>query len=140
MIRSAVRTTLCSLLRSYLVVEPNHTVIDLQRTDSMIAEYNYIKSSCGQVELPQLTKEIQPLLGLFHNGLNVSVPLLVLGDGVAQDLNDSTAVTVLFMMVSGGGRAGEFLLKSTIISTLLSVLSSRLLRLHQTASSLTSCL
>ncbi len=52
---------------------------------------------------------------------------------------DSTAVTVLFMMVSGG-RAGGFLLKSTIISTVLSVLSSRLLRLHQTASSMTSCL
>ncbi len=52
---------------------------------------------------------------------------------------DSTAVTVLFMMVSGG-RAEGFLLKSTIISTVLNVLSSRLLRLHQTASSLTSCL
>ncbi len=54
-----------------------------------------------------------------------------------RNLNDSTAVTVLFMMVSGG-RAGGVLLKSTIISTVLSVLSSRLLRLHQTASSLTS--
>ncbi len=64
------------------------------------------------------------------------VPLQVLGDGGARNLNDSTAVTVLFMMVSGG-RAGGFLLKSTIISTVLSVLSSRLLRLHQTASSLT---
>ncbi len=52
-----------------------------------------------------------------------------------RNLNDSTAVTVLFMMVSGG-RAGGFLLKSTIISTVLSMLSSRL-RLHQTANSLT---
>ncbi len=42
---------------------------------------------------------------------------------VPRNLNDSTAVTVLFMMVSGG-RAGGFLLKSTIISTVLSVLSS----------------
>ncbi len=42
------------------------------------------------------------------------------------NLNDSTAVTVLFMMVSGGS-AGGFLLKSTIISTVLSVLRSRLL-------------
>ncbi len=49
---------------------------------------------------------------------------------VPRNLNDSTAVTVLFKMVSGG-RAGGFLLKSTIISTVLSVLSSRLLRLHQ---------
>ncbi len=34
---------------------------------------------------------------------------------VPSNLNDSTAVTVLFMMVSGGS-AGGFLLKSTIIS------------------------
>ncbi len=42
---------------------------------------------------------------------------------VPRNLNDSTAVTELFMMVSG----------------VLSVFSSRLLRLHQTASCLTSC-
>ncbi len=36
MIRSAVRTT--SLLRSDLVAELNQTVIDVQRTDSMMAE------------------------------------------------------------------------------------------------------
>ncbi len=44
-----------------------------------------------------------------------------------RNLNDSTAVTVLSVMVSGG-RAGGFLLKSMIISTVLSVLSSRLLK------------
>ncbi len=38
-----------------------------------------------QVELPQLAKEVQPLLGLFHNGVYVIVPLQVLGDGGAQD-------------------------------------------------------
>ncbi len=38
MIRSAVRTTLNSLLRSDLVAELNQTVIDVQRTDSMMAE------------------------------------------------------------------------------------------------------
>ncbi len=38
MIRSAVRTTLRSLLWSYLVAEPNQTVIDVQRTDSMMTE------------------------------------------------------------------------------------------------------
>ncbi len=38
MIRSAVRTTLRSLLRSDLVAELNQTVIDVQRTDSMMAE------------------------------------------------------------------------------------------------------
>ncbi len=92
-----------------------------------------------QVELFQLTKEEQPLLSLFHDGVNVSVPLQVLRDGGPRNLNDSTAVTVLFMMVSGGS-AGGFLLKSTIISTVLSVFSSRLLWLHQTASCSTSCL
>ncbi len=38
LIRSAVRTTLRSLLRSDLVAELNQTVIDVQRTDSMMAE------------------------------------------------------------------------------------------------------
>ncbi len=38
MIRSAVRTTLRSLLRSDLVAELKQTVIDVQRTDSMMVE------------------------------------------------------------------------------------------------------
>ncbi len=38
MILSAVRTTLRSLLWSDLVAELNHTVIDEQRTDSMMAD------------------------------------------------------------------------------------------------------
>ncbi len=38
MIRSAVRTTLRSLLSSDLVAELNQTVIDVQRTNSMMAE------------------------------------------------------------------------------------------------------
>ncbi len=38
MIRFAVRTTLHSLLRSDLVAELNQTVIDVQRTDSMMVE------------------------------------------------------------------------------------------------------
>ncbi len=38
MIHSAVQTTLHSLLRSDLVAELNQTVIDVQRTDSMMAE------------------------------------------------------------------------------------------------------
>ncbi len=49
MIRSAVRITLRSLLRSDLVAELNQTVIDVQRTDSMMAEYNCISSSCGRL-------------------------------------------------------------------------------------------
>ncbi len=38
MIRPAVQTTLRSLPRSDLVAELNQTVIDVQRTDSMMAE------------------------------------------------------------------------------------------------------
>ncbi len=38
MILSAVQTTRRSLLRSDLVVELNQTVIDVQRTDSMMTE------------------------------------------------------------------------------------------------------
>ncbi len=38
MIRSAVRTTFCSLLRSDLVAELNQTVNEVQRMDSMMAE------------------------------------------------------------------------------------------------------
>ncbi len=38
MIHSAVRTTLRSLLRSDLVAELNQTVINVQRTDSRMAE------------------------------------------------------------------------------------------------------
>ncbi len=38
MIHSAVQTTLHSLRRSDLVAELNHTVIDVQRTDSIMAE------------------------------------------------------------------------------------------------------
>ncbi len=38
MIRSAVRTTLRSLPRSDLVAELNQTVIEVQRTDSMMTE------------------------------------------------------------------------------------------------------
>ncbi len=38
-----------------------------------------------QVELSQLAKEVQPLLGLFHNGLNVIVPLQVLRNCGAQE-------------------------------------------------------
>ncbi len=138
MIRSAVRTTLRSLLRSDLVAELNQTVIDVQRTDSMMAEYCF-SSSCGKLNFLSwwmkyslcwafLTTESM-WLSHFRSWEMV----------VPRNLNDSTAVTVLFMMVSGGEQGG-FLLKSTIISTVLSVLRSRLLRLHQTASSLTSCL
>ncbi len=75
MIRSAVRTTLCSLLRSDLVAELNQTVIDVQRNGFNDGRVELCQRLLWQVELPQLAKEVQPLLGLFHHGLNVIVPL-----------------------------------------------------------------
>ncbi len=83
-----------------------------------------------QVELLQLVEEIQPLLGLFTIESMWMSHFRSWEMVLPRNLNDSTAVTVLFMMVSGG-RAGGFLLKSTIIFTVLSALSSRLLRLHR---------
>ncbi len=135
MIHSAVQTTLCSLLRSDLVAELNQTVIDVQRTYSMMAEYNFFNSSCGRLNFISCRRKYS----LFYNGAFMIVHFRSWEMVLPWNLNDSTAVTVLFMMVSGW-RAGGFLLKSTIVSTVLSMLSSRLLRLHQTASSLTSCL
>ncbi len=49
MIRSAVRTTLHSLLSSDLLAELNQTVIEVQRTDSMMAEVNCFSSYCGRI-------------------------------------------------------------------------------------------
>ncbi len=57
MIRSAVRTTLRSLLWSDLVAELNQTVIDVQRTDSVF-RVELFQQLLWQVELPQLAKEI----------------------------------------------------------------------------------
>ncbi len=82
MIRSAVRTTLRSLLRSDLVAELNQTVIDVQRTDTM---WSITVSAAPVAKVPQLEKEVQPLLGLFHNRLDVIVPLQVLRNCGAQE-------------------------------------------------------
>ncbi len=73
MISSAVRITLRSLLRSDLVAELNQTEDRLN--DGGVELFQQL---LWQVELPQLAKDVQPLLGLFHHGLDVSVPLQVL--------------------------------------------------------------
>ncbi len=69
MIHSAVRTTLCSLLRSDLVSELNQTVNEEDGFNDGRVEL--FQQLLWQVELPQLVKEVQLLLGLFHNGDNV---------------------------------------------------------------------
>ncbi len=81
MIRSAVQTTRCSLLRSDLVAELNQTVIDVQRTYSMMAEYNFFSSSCGRLNFISCRRKYS----LFYNGAFMIVPLQVLGDGAAME-------------------------------------------------------
>ncbi len=140
MIRSAVRTTLRSLLRSDLVAELNQTVIDVQRMDSMMSRTVSTAPVAGWTS--SIVQEIQPLMGLFLHRLNVIVPLQVLRNCGAQEsewLHCSHSAVHDGEWGVSGESAGGFLLKSTVI-TVLSVLSSRLSRLHQTASSLTSCL
>ncbi len=143
-IRSAVLTTLCSLLRSDLVAELNQTVNDVQRTDSMLAEKNCFSSSCGRWNFLSWRRKYRLCWAFFTMDSMWLSHFRSWEIVVPRNLNDFTAVTLLFMMVTGGrargGGGGGVLLKSMIISTVLSVLSSRLLRLHQTASSLTSCL
>ncbi len=51
-ILSAVLPVHCSLLMSVLVAEPNQTVIDDHRTDSMMAEQNCFSRSCSRLNLP----------------------------------------------------------------------------------------
>ncbi len=136
--RSAVRTTLRSLLRSDLIAELNQTVMICRGRIQWWRSRTVSAALCGRLNFRWRRKynlcwaflTIESMWVSHFRSWEMVVP---------RNLNDSTAVTVLFMMVSGG-RPGGFLLKSTIISTVLSVLSFRLLRLHQTASSLTSCL
>ncbi len=45
---------------------------------------NIIAPAAPKVEIFQLTKEEQPLLSLFHDGVNASVSLQVLRDGGSQ--------------------------------------------------------
>ncbi len=135
MIRSAVRTTLRSLLWLDLVAELNQTVIDVQRTDSMIAEQNFFSNSYGRLNFLRWRRMSRPLLGFFHNGVYVIVPLQVLGDGGAQEpewLHCSHSAI----------HDGKWGVSPEVHDHLhcLSMFSTSLLRLHQTASSLTSCL
>ncbi len=69
------RTTFCSLLWSDLVAELNQTVIEVQSTDSMMAEQYCFSSSCTRLNFLIWQNEVQPLLCLFNNGVNVIVTL-----------------------------------------------------------------
>ncbi len=140
MIRSAVRTTLRSLLRSDLVAELNQTDVDVQRTDSMMAEKNCFSSSSGRLHFLSWRRKYNHCWDFFYQwslcDCPTSGPERLWCPGIWMTPLQSQCCSV---MVSGR-RAGGFLLMSTIISTVLSMLSSRLLRLHQTASCLTSSL
>ncbi len=81
MILLAVRTTRHSLLRSDLVADSHWSTED-GFNDGRVELFQQL---LWQVELPQLAKEIQHLLCLFHNGLNVIVPLQVQRNCDAQE-------------------------------------------------------
>ncbi len=75
MIHSAVRITLLSLLRSDLVAGLNQTVIDVQKTDSIMAEYNCFSSSCGRLNFLSWRRKYSLCWAfLFYNGVYVIVP------------------------------------------------------------------
>ncbi len=112
MIRSAVWTTLRSLLRSDLVAELNQTVIYMQRTDSMMAEQNCFSSSCGRLNFLSWRRKYNLCWAFFTMESMWSSHFRSWEMVVPRNLSDSTAVTVLFMMVRSEGRAGGFLLKS----------------------------
>ncbi len=125
MIRSAVRTTLCSLLRSDLIESADCWTRQLLTCRGRIQWWQSSTVSAAPVAgWTSSAGEGSPAsAGPFHHGLYVIVPDWLEAFRsweivVPSNLNDSTAATVLFMMVRGG-RAGGVLLKSTIISTVL---------------------
>ncbi len=122
MIRSAVRTTLRSLLWSDLVAELNQTVIDVliqwwQSWAVSAAPVEGWTSSAGEGSTASA--------GPFYNVVWCRwCPVIWM-----SPLQSQCCSWWWVGRVQGG------LLKSTAISTLLSVFSSRLLRLHQTDNS-----
>jgi len=94
----------------------------IYRTDSIMAEQNWISSSCGRLNFEGRTVSDEP----FSQWSQCDYPLQVLRDGSAQK---PEWLLCFHSAVHDGecGSAGLFLLKSTIISTVLSVFSSRLL-------------
>ncbi len=133
MIRSAVRSTLRSLLRSDLVAELNQTFIDVQMTDSMMAEYNFFSSSCGRLNFLSWQRKYN-LCWAFSQRTQCDCPT----SGPEKLLCPGIWMTPLQSQCCSWWRVGWE--QGGSISTILSVLSSRLLRLHQTDSSLTSYL
>ncbi len=61
--------------------EPNQTVIDVQRTDSMTDEWNCFSSSCGRLNFLSWRRKNN----LCWAWVNVSVPLQVLRDDGSQE-------------------------------------------------------
>ena len=86
-----------------------------------------------QVVLPELAQEVYPLLGLFDDCFDVWLPLQVLGDCGTQKPEGFHSRHSTVQYGDGG-----LLLKSTVISTVFSAFSSRLLRPHHRTSCSTS--
>ncbi len=105
-IRSAVLTTLRSLLRSDLVAELNQTVNDVQRTDSMLAEKNCFSSSCGRLNFLSWRRKYSLCWAFFTMDSMWLSHFRSWEIVVPRNLNDFIAVTLLFMMVTGGRARG----------------------------------
>ncbi len=74
MIRSVIRTTLCSLLRSDLVAELNQTVIGRAEDGFSDGRVELFQQLQWQLELPQLVKEVQTSAGPFSQWTQCDCP------------------------------------------------------------------
>ncbi len=83
-----------------MVAELNQTVFDVQRTDSLMGEYNFFISSCGRLNFLSWRRKYS-LCWVFFTIESMWLFHFSSWEMVPTNLNDSTAVTVLFMMVRG---------------------------------------
>ncbi len=95
----------CSLLISDLLADPNHTVIEEHRTDSITAEVKLCHVRCAGWTF-SVDEESTSLRGLFTMESMWVSPFRSGEMVVPRNRNDSTAFTELFMIVRGGELGG----------------------------------
>ncbi len=110
-IHSAVWTILCILLRSDLVAEMNKTQLnqtsfEVQRTDSMMAVYKCISSSCGRLNFLRWRRKYNLCWAVFTMESMWVSHFRSCEMVLPRNMNVSTVITVLFMMVSGRSDGG----------------------------------
>ncbi len=140
-ILSAVLTVRCSLVMSDLLADPNQTVYRGAQNRLNNSRVKLCHMRLWQVELFQLwwrrrTTSAEPFSRWSQCECPTSGPERWWFPGTWMTPLQSQCCSWWWVR----GVQGGFLLKSTIISTVLSVFSSRLLWLHQTAICSTSCL